>query len=135
LHRPEPRVTESSNAREGSRAGWQRKSCGRARLSGPERRDQIADATLSLITRRGLHGTAVSRIAEEVGAEAPRESGLSEIIGCRQVETLDKLAAVVKEGRRQGTVRPDMDVRLAAYEIMMRAWAEDVTQLMGIDEF
>ena len=48
---------------------------------------------------------------------------------------IDKLATVVEEGKRQGTVRPDMGVRLAAYEITMCAWAEDVTQLMGIDEF
>jgi AcrR family transcriptional regulator len=190
--------------RETAAAGWQSKSSGRARLSGPERRDQIAGATLSLIARRGLHGTTVPRIAEEVGMEAPslnthfssrhemllaalaapfdrianwlalssdpnalsrlqaiaeshqdfmtgefegfviptyefitapRESGLSEIIGRRQVEMIDKLAAVVEEGKRQGTVRPDMDVRLAAYEVMMCAWADDVTQLMGIDEF
>lgn len=180
------------------------KTSGRARLSGPERRDQIATVTLALIARRGLQGATVSRIAEGVGMEAPslyahfssrqqmllaaldalfdrignwlafssdpnalnrlraiaechqdfmtaefegfviptyefitapRETGLSEIIGHRQVETLDKLAAVVEEGIRQGSIRPDMDVRLAAYEIMMCAWAEDVAQLMGIDEF
>jgi AcrR family transcriptional regulator len=180
------------------------KASRRVRLSGPERRDQIATATLALIARRGLQGATVYRIAEEVGMEppslyahfssrqqmllaaldalfdrianwlalssdpnalnrlraiaeshqdfmtaefegfviptyefitAPRETGLSEIIGRRQVETLNKLAAVVDEGKRQGSIRPDMDVRLAAYEIMMCAWAEDVAQLMGIDEF
>ena len=176
----------------------------RTRLSGAERRDQIATATLSLLARRGLHGTTVSRIAEEVGIEppslythfsnreamllaamdrlfarisewlsppsqpdalkrlqtigeshgpfmtaefdgfviptyefitAPRESGLSQAIGRRQLETLDALAELVEEGKRQGAIRADMDARLGAYEVMMCAWAEDVAQLMGIDEF
>ena len=176
----------------------------RTRLSGPERRDQIARATLVLLAQRGLQGTTVSRIAEEVGIEAPslyahfasrhamllaamdslfemvaewlstssdpnalrrlqvigeshagfvtsefhgfviptyefitapRDSGLSEIVGQRQLETLDALAALVEEGKRQGTIRADMDARLGAYEVMLCGWAEDVAQLMGIDEF
>ena len=43
--------------------GGKAESSGRARLSGPERRDHIAGATLSLIARRGLHGTTLPRIA------------------------------------------------------------------------
>jgi AcrR family transcriptional regulator len=176
----------------------------RFRRSGPDRRAQIADATLRLMARHGLQGTTVSRIAEEVGMEAPslyahfpsrhdmvlaavdlmcervvrhltlpsepnmldrlrtigethsaaiseeldgfvlptfevltapRDSGLSELAGQRQLERLETLAGFVEEGKRQGTIRQDMDSRMAAYEMMLLFWAEDVTQLMGIDEF
>lgn len=176
----------------------------RIRFTGPERREQIAAATLSLMARHGLQGTTVARIAEEVGMEppslyahfsnrhemllaamdvlfervadwlrlssdpsvlkrlerigeshaafmtsefdgfvkptyefitAPRDSGLSEIVGKRQRQTIDTLADLVDEGKQQGTIRQDMDSRLAAYELMICGWAEDVAQLMGIDEF
>jgi AcrR family transcriptional regulator len=176
----------------------------RARLSGPERKAQIADATLRLMARHGLHGTTVSRIAEEVGMEAPSlyahfpsrqamllaavevlcqrvvmhltlpseanmvdrlralaethstyisgefdgfvlptfevltappEYGLCEVASERQSETLETIADFVEEGKRQGTIRPDMDSRVAAYEMMVLFWAEDVAKLMGIDEF
>jgi AcrR family transcriptional regulator len=176
----------------------------RARLSGLERKAQIADATLRLMARHGLHGTTVARIAEEVKMEAPSlyahfpnrqamllaavevmcqrvvmhltlpsepnmldrlrtlaethstyisgefdgfvlptfevltapaEYGLIEVASERQRETLKTLAGFVEEGKRQGTIRPDMDSRVAAYEMMVLFWAEDVAKLMGIDEF
>jgi TetR/AcrR family transcriptional repressor of cmeABC operon len=175
----------------------------RVRHNGPDRRTQIATATLRLMARYGIHGTTVSRIAEEVGMEAPslyahfpsrqdmllaafeimrdrvvnhlispsepnmlerlrtigeshaalitkafddfvlptfavltapRDSGLAQLAGQRQLETLKALAGFVEEGKRQGTIRQDMDSRMAAYEMMLLFWAEDVTQLMGLDE-
>jgi AcrR family transcriptional regulator len=66
---------------------------------------------------------------------APRDSGLAELAGQKQRAALDKLAGFVEEGKRQGTIRQDMDPRVAAYELMILFWAEDVTRLMGIDEF
>jgi AcrR family transcriptional regulator len=172
--------------------------------SSAERQAQIADATLRLIARHGVQGTTVSRIAKEVGMEAPSlyahfpsrhdmllaafelmceriarhltlptepnvlerlrvlgethsvvisgefdgfvlptfeiltapgDTGLREVSSQRQLVTLDTLAGLVEEGKRQGTIRPDMDSRLGAYEMMLLFWAEDVTRLMGIDEF
>jgi AcrR family transcriptional regulator len=177
---------------------------GRVRLSGLERKAQIAEVTLRLMARHGLQGTTVARIAEEVGMEAPSlyahfpnrqamllaavevmcqrvvmhlnlpsesnmpdrlrtlaethstyisgeydgfvlptfevltapsEYGLVEVASERQRETLKTLAGFVEEGKRQGTIRPDMDSRVAAYEMMLLFWAEDVAKLMGIDEF
>jgi AcrR family transcriptional regulator len=174
------------------------------RLSGAERRAQIADATLRIMARDGLQGTTVARIADEVGMEAPslyehfpnrhemilaameilfervrkhvavpsdtnvldrlraiagthatfitgefdgfviptfeiltapRDSGLAQLAAGRQLETIATLAAIVEEGKLQGTVRQDVDSRMVAYEMMLIFWAEDVTQLMGIDEF
>jgi AcrR family transcriptional regulator len=176
----------------------------RTRLSGPDRKAQIAETTLRLMASHGLQGTTVSRIADEVGMEAPSlyahfpsrqdmllaavevmcervvkhlntpsepnmldrlrtiaethptfisgeydgfvlptfevltappESGLCEVASERQLKTLETLSGFVEEGKRQGTIRPDMDSRVAAYEMMLLFWAEDVIQLMGIDEF
>ena len=66
---------------------------------------------------------------------APGDTGLREASTQRQLVTLDTLASLVEEGKRQGTIRPDMDSRQGAYEMMLIFWAEDVTRLMGIDEF
>jgi len=66
---------------------------------------------------------------------APGDTGLREVSTERQLVTLDTLAGLVEEGKRQGTIRPDMDSRVGAYEMMLVFWAEDVTRLMGIDEF
>jgi len=66
---------------------------------------------------------------------APGDTGLREVSTERQLVTLDTLASLVEEGKRQGTIRPDMDSRVGAYEMMLVFWAEDVTRLMGIDEF
>ena len=193
---------ESARTRRGAAATAE---SSRVRLTSAERQAQIADSTLQLMARYGLQGTTVSRIAEEVGMEAPslyahfpsrkdmllaavdalfqrvakhlslgneaenaleqlrtlgeshatfitqefdgfvmpifefmtasRDSGLSEAVGERQRRTLDTLAAYVEEGKRQGVIREDVDSRLAAYEMMLLFWAEDVTQLMAIDEF
>ncbi|MCE5254625.1 MAG: TetR/AcrR family transcriptional regulator [Actinomycetia bacterium] len=66
---------------------------------------------------------------------APGDTGLREVSSQRQLVTLDTLAGLVEEGKRQGTIRPDMDSRIGAYQMMLLFWAEDVTRLMGIDEF
>jgi hypothetical protein len=66
---------------------------------------------------------------------APGDTGLRETSSQRQLVTLDTLAGLVEEGKRQGTIRPDMDSRVGAYEMMLLFWAEDVTKLMGLDEF
>ncbi len=193
-----PSFSRASRPREAGPRGKKR------RRSGAERRTQIAEATLRVMARDGLQGTTVSRIADEVGMEAPslyehfpnrhemilaamdilfarvrkhltvpsemnvldrlraiaethatfitgefdgfviptfeiltapRDSGLAELAAAKQLETLATLGAIVEEGKRQGTVRQDVDSRMVAYEMMLLFWAEDVTQLMAIDEF
>lgn len=188
----------------GTRGSRSARRPGRPRRNGIDRRTQIALATLRIMALHGLHGTTVSRIAAEVGMEAPslyahfrnreemllaavdilcervqkhitqpsgsdmlerlraigeshaafitkefdgfvlptfellvapRDSGLAEVSGQRQIETISLLSSFVEEGKRQGTIRPDMDPKVAAYEMVLLFWAEDVAQLMGIDEF
>jgi AcrR family transcriptional regulator len=66
---------------------------------------------------------------------APRDSGLSDVTGQNQIRTLSTIANMVEEGKRQGTIRADIDSQLAAWELIVCYWAEDVAQLMGIDEY
>jgi hypothetical protein len=66
---------------------------------------------------------------------APRDSGLSELSGRKTLEVVGALSDLIEEGKRQGTVRADVDPRLAAWILMSCFWTEDTTQLMGIDEF
>ena len=66
---------------------------------------------------------------------APRDSGLSQLMGERQLQTITAIAEMVEEGKRQGSIRPDVDPRLAAWQLMVCYWAEDIAQLMGIEEY
>lgn len=200
-NKPETGVTPSTESGQEDRPPQKRR---RARRKRPERRREIAAATLSLVARVGLENTTVTRIADEVGMQAPslythfpnrdemlvaaslllheraaqhlhvssnpnllerlreicdahasfmsrefegfvipifefmtapRDSGLSELSGRKTLELIGALTDLIEEGKRQGTVRSDVDARLAAWIIMSCYWTEDTTQLMGIDEF
>lgn len=181
-------------------------SARRRRLPGDERRAQIVDATLHLISKYGVQGTTLHRIASEVGVTHPAlyahfrgrreillaaldtvferilavhrafqqenalerlraiglyhselvasasdgfvsplfeflaaapEEGLREELASRERMLLSDLAAIVREGQQQGTVRPDVEPEQAAFLITSRHWAEDVLVLMGLadDEY
>jgi AcrR family transcriptional regulator len=66
---------------------------------------------------------------------APRGFGLTEVVARKQLEAIEVIAGIVEEGKRQGTIREDMDPRLAAWEIVTWAMAEDVAQLLGAEEY
>jgi len=46
---------------------------------------------------------------------------------------IEVLAAIIDEGKLQGSIRPDVDSRLVAWQFMRLAWAEDISMLMGLD--
>jgi AcrR family transcriptional regulator len=66
---------------------------------------------------------------------APPDTGLPEIFGQRQLGQLQKIARIVDEGKRQGSIRADMDSMRAAWRLIVFAWAEDIAQMMGRHEF
>lgn len=66
---------------------------------------------------------------------APRDSGLSELSGRKTLELVRAIADLVEEGKRQGTIRQDVDARLTAWVLMICYWGEDITQLLGIKEY
>ncbi len=66
---------------------------------------------------------------------APPESGLREPLGERQRAAIDSLSAILEEGKEQGLVRQDVDSAQIAWEMVAMYWAQDVSYLMGLDEY
>ena len=168
-----------------------------------ERQREIAEATLKLVAKYGVHGTTVSRIAAAVGLSrgalykhfpsreavlmaamdlmGERPSGwvaqssgrdvykrlldmgdrhaswassefetfvhplfefiaaggqvsLSREMGERQLRILEAFVDLVEEGKREGSIRSEVDSRDIAWSLLMFAWAEDIARLIGVDE-
>jgi AcrR family transcriptional regulator len=47
---------------------------------------------------------------------------------------IEVLAAIIEEGKKLGSIRPEVDSRLVAWQFMRLAWAEDISNLMGLDK-
>lgn len=174
------------------------------RRSREERREEIADATLRVMTRHGLQGTTVSRIAAEVGMApqslynhyenqnemllaaidpliemtdewlassskqdalarlhdlgknhhtflsnrlegftipayqflvAAPETGIPARFGEKHLGQLKKVAAIIEEGQKRGTIRQDIDPLRAAWRLFVVAFTEDLAQLMDMPDF
>jgi AcrR family transcriptional regulator len=65
---------------------------------------------------------------------APPEEGLREELRVRQLERVEELAEIAREGQLQGTINPGSDPYAIAWLMMSRAWTEDVAQLMGVTD-
>jgi AcrR family transcriptional regulator len=66
---------------------------------------------------------------------APPESGLREAQGVRQVQMIQSVAAMVEEGKAQGSISPDVDSEQVGWALHAVWWAEDIAHLMGLDQF
>lgn len=168
-----------------------------------ERQRQIAEATLRLVAKYGVHGATVSRIAAAVGlsraalykhfpnqaavlraaldlmierspswlsrsagttvlerlknmgachaswassefetfihplfqfAAASNGGELTKEIGERHLMFVQAFAELIEEGKREGSIRQDVDTEVIAWGMMMFAWAEDVARLVGVDQ-
>jgi AcrR family transcriptional regulator len=66
---------------------------------------------------------------------APPECGLREPLAARQRAALESLAGIVEEGKTQGLIRPDIDSAQLAWELVAVYWAQDVSYLMGLNEY
>lgn len=64
-----------------------------------------------------------------------RESSLTRSILHRQQQDLNYLIAVVEEGKRQGSIREDVESSEVAWSLLLHAWGEDIARLMGVEEF
>jgi AcrR family transcriptional regulator len=175
----------------------------RRRLPPEERRAQIVEVTLELVSKYGVRGTTLSRIADTMGlthpalythfanrreiflaaldvlferimavhrassrenalerlreisiyhselvASAPAgfvsplfefiaaspEEGLRDALRSRQRALAEDLAAIVREGQLQGTIRADADPEQVSWLITSRHWTDDVALLMGVTE-
>jgi AcrR family transcriptional regulator len=66
---------------------------------------------------------------------APPESGLREAQGIRQLQMIQAVAAIVEEGKAQGSISQDVDSEQVAWALHAIWWAEDIAHLMGLDQF
>ena len=66
---------------------------------------------------------------------APPESGLREAQGVRQLQMIQSVAQIVEEGKARGDIGPDVDSEQVAWELHAVWWAEDISHLMGLDQF
>jgi AcrR family transcriptional regulator len=66
---------------------------------------------------------------------APPESGLREAQGVRQLQMIQSVAAMVEEGKAQGSIGPDVDSEQVGWALHAVWWAEDIAHLMGLDQF
>ena len=173
------------------------------RATREERQRQIADVTLKLIARYGVHGATISRIASGVGLtrsalykffpnrEAMLEAALDLVVervprwmdrssgsdvfehlmdmgrqhaplgraefesftrpwfqfiagssaehmthelAKRQLVFVQDYAVLVERGKRDGSIREDVDSNLVAWSLMMWGWADDVARLVGLEQ-
>jgi hypothetical protein len=65
---------------------------------------------------------------------AGRQGSLSKEMGARQLRVLDAFIDLVDEGKREGSIRAEVDSSDVAWSLLMFAWAEDVARLMGVDQ-
>lgn len=63
---------------------------------------------------------------------APPYENLREEVGARQLELVNMLAGIAEEGRKQGTIRENVDPYQVAWKIVSLAWTENISHLMGI---
>jgi AcrR family transcriptional regulator len=66
---------------------------------------------------------------------APPEYGLREALAEHQRAAIESFAAIVEEGKEQGLIRPEIDSFQIAWELIAVFWAQDVSYLMGLNEY
>jgi AcrR family transcriptional regulator len=67
-------------------------------------------------------------------ASNPDEAVVSLITEKRDVY-FDRLRECAERGKREGTIRADVDTREVAWAMLLHAWGEDVARLQGADEY
>jgi AcrR family transcriptional regulator len=65
---------------------------------------------------------------------APPESGLREPLGHKQLVAVQMIAAIVEQGRADGSVAQHIDPTVAAWHLVSVFWLRDVAYLMGLAE-
>lgn len=66
---------------------------------------------------------------------APPECGLREDLAQRQRAAIESLSAILEEGKEQGLVQQEVDTSQIAWELVGVYWAQDISYLMGLNEY
>jgi AcrR family transcriptional regulator len=173
----------------------------RARVAKEERQKQIAEVTLGLIAKDGVHGATISRIAAAAGLSPPvlyrcypnreailtaafalliarvprwvaRSSGdtayehlldmgnqfsllgvsesftrpwfqfaaargtgkLAKEMANRHQVFIRDFALLIEQGKRDGSIREDVDTNVISWSLMMWAWGADVARLTELEQ-
>jgi AcrR family transcriptional regulator len=61
--------------------------------------------------------------------------GLREAVAQTQRRAFSRMLAIVEEGLAEGTIRPDLDAERLTWEWYTVLWAENMSSLMGLNEF
>ncbi len=64
-----------------------------------------------------------------------RESSLTRSIIERQQDDFRRLLDLVEEGKREGSIAPDIESGDVAWSLLLHAWGEDIARLIGVDDF
>jgi AcrR family transcriptional regulator len=102
-----------------------------AELPMPERLGTVSRLHSRLVSSG--RGSFVSPLFEFLAA--PPEIGLREAQGLRQLRVIEKLARMIEEAKSQGTIRTDIDSEQVAWELHAVFWAEDISHLLGLEQF
>jgi len=65
---------------------------------------------------------------------APPDEDLRDELRTRQLERVEEVADIVREGQRQGSISGEVDPVQIAWMIISRAWTEDIAMLMGLND-
>ena len=64
-----------------------------------------------------------------------RESSLTTSIIERQQDDFRRLVDLVEEGKREGSIGPDIESGDVAWSLLLHAWGEDIARLIGVERF
>ncbi len=102
------------------------------RMSGPERKEQIIQAAISVMAGHGLLGATTRRIAEEVGVSEPALykyfAGKKELLLDALEEVGDRFFSTIARAAAEGDEVPDRIYNMSAsfYEFVMEHHEESV---------
>lgn len=65
----------------------------------------------------------------------PPAVGLRQELASRQLTIINMLADILKQGMADGSIRPEVNPELVAWELHGIYWSEDITHLMGLGRY
>jgi AcrR family transcriptional regulator len=66
---------------------------------------------------------------------AGNHTGLREAIAQTQTRAFEKMLAIIERGQAEGTIRRDLDARRLTWQFYTVMWAENLSSLMGLNEY
>ncbi len=67
-------------------------------------------------------------------AAASGTGRLTQELAKRQLVFVRDFAVLIEQGKRDGSIREDVDTNIISWSLMMWAWASDVARLVGLEQ-